>query len=95
MAAGRITERSFRRMEACLRAEIRHYEQCLALIRSLPPEVLIAGRELFRDERALALWLCEPVHALGGRVPLFHLRSATQRAQVVNLLRALVNGTIL
>lgn len=90
-----VAERSLRRMEASLRAEIRHYEQCLPLLETLPPEVFLAGKELFADEGQLALWLCEPARALGGRVPLRHLSTAAERRRVVRILEAITHGTIL
>jgi uncharacterized protein (DUF2384 family) len=64
-------------------------------IRSLHPDVLTAGMELFEDERELALWLCQPAWALGGKIPLFHLRTRVERARVIHLLGSIGHGIFL
>lgn len=79
-------------MAAALGREIRHYEKCLPLLATLHAEVVAAGMEMFEDEQSLALWLCEPVPALGGKIPLFVTRTEAGRKQVLNILGALVHG---
>jgi len=82
-------------MVAALRAEIRHYERCLARIRSLHPDVFAAGMDLFEDEAALALWLCQPARALAGKIPIFQSRTKSGRTSVIQILRAIDHGVYL
>lgn len=81
-----------RRMAVALRREIRHYEKCLLLLPSLNAEVVAAGMEMFEDEQSLVLWLCEPVPALGGKVPLFVASTKTGRKQLLSVLGAMADG---
>lgn len=82
-------------MEATLRGQIGYYERCLSLVRSIHPDVLHAGMELFESEEHLVMWLCQPARALGQQVPLFHLRTKAERASVVHVLRAIDYGVYL
>jgi uncharacterized protein (DUF2384 family) len=90
-----ISARQRRRLVAALTAKIRHYERCLKLLPRVDAEVLEIGFELFSNELGLALWLCEPARALGGKIPLRVMRTARGRKEVVNILGAIAHGTYL
>lgn len=84
-----------RRLTAALKSEIRHYERCLPKLANLDADVLSAGMEFFEDSESLALWLCSPARALGGKVPILAARTKAGRKQVASILRALEGGAYL
>lgn len=51
--------------------------------------------DLFESEAALALWLCAPARALGGKIPLRVMRFAKGRKQVAHILRAVARGVFI
>src|SRR5579864_9373858 len=65
-----LSSKQGRRMRTAINGEARRYRRCLALVPHVPAEVVDAGMELFGDEAAVALWLCEPARALGGKIPI-------------------------
>ena len=91
----RITAPQRRNMAAAINTRIAHYRRCRPLLRHLTDDVLSAGLELFSSEDELALWLCEPARTLAGEIPLWAIRQAKGRAQVINTLRALAHGVFL
>lgn len=88
-----ITKRQRQRLEAALRAKIRHYEKCMALMPSLDAEVFAAGMSLVgNNHMGLVNWLCTPARSLGYKVPLVAARTAKGRRTVINILGALDDG---
>ncbi len=87
-----ITSRQQRRLQAGIRNEIQHYQQCLQLIDMVDAEVFAAGMTFFTTEAALALWLCEPALLLGSDVPLKVLRTDKGRQRVVMALTQIAHG---
>jgi uncharacterized protein (DUF2384 family) len=84
-----------RRLTAAVRAQIKHYERCGKLLLRVDAEVLAAGRDLFKEESGLVLWLCEPAHSLGGKLPLHVMRTAAGRKLVAGILRSIAYGNYL
>lgn len=84
-----------RRLRAGIQSTIDHYERCLELTPNVDAGVFEAGMELFHSESALAEWLCAPAPALNNRTPLFVMRTAVGRAQVVDVLRSIAHGNVL
>lgn len=83
------------RLAAGIKMKIRHYERCLRLLHRVDGAVFAAGTDAFADETGLALWLCDPVWALDGKVPLDALRSADGRKQVARVLVGISRGVYL
>jgi hypothetical protein len=90
-----ITSRQRRLLETGIRAEIHHYQRCLALVPNLPSEVLAAGLLLFNSETDVALWLCAPVRALGNKIPIRVAQTTAGALKVAQILRALAHGVFL
>ena len=84
-----------RHMVAAINARIAHYRCCRQLLRHVTADMILAGRDIFTSEAALALWLCEPARALDGATPISLVRGATGRARVVELLHAIAHGVYL
>ncbi len=84
-----------RRLGLAIDRQIRTYARMRTLLHLVDADVLAAGRMLFRSDRALALWLCEPVHALGDKTPLRQMRTAAGRRQVADVLRSIGYGNFL
>lgn len=82
-------------MEAAIDIKIRHYQRCRKLIRYVDRETYNAGRDLFSSDTVLAEWLCEPARALGYKVPLRVMRTATGRRQVLQIICAIEHGVYL
>lgn len=82
-------------MRVGISAEVRRYHRCIKLLPNLSSEVVNAGMELFSDEAALALWLCEPARALGGKIPMRVAQTRSGAAQVAQVLRAIGHGVYL
>jgi uncharacterized protein (DUF2384 family) len=57
--------------------------------------VYAAGMELFEAEERLALWLCEPAKALGGKLPLVVMRTKRGRREVASILIGIAHGNFL
>lgn len=91
----RISEKQLRRMRAGISIEVRRYKRCLELLPNIPSEVVEAGVELFSNEAALALWLCEPARALGGKIPMMVAQKRRGAKQVMQVLRAIGHGVYL
>lgn len=91
----RLTVQQRQRLDAGIRKKIRHYQRCLILVRDVDSTVFQAGMELFHSESALAEWLSEPTRALGDKIPLAVMRTASGRARVSDLLRAISQGNYL
>jgi uncharacterized protein (DUF2384 family) len=51
--------------------------------------------DFLENEAALSQWLSEPARALGGKIPLDVMRSATGRRRVAGILTALARGAYL
>jgi len=84
-----------KRMEAAVDSKIRHYTKCRALFGSMDREVYDAGKALFRSDVALAEWMCAPARAMGGKLPIRAIRTASGRKRVVGILSALEHGVYL
>lgn len=83
------------RMEAAIDVKIRHYQRCRKLFRYVDRELYNAGRDFFQSDTALAEWLCEPARALGYKIPLRVIRTATGRRQVLQIIAAIEYGVYL
>ena len=90
-----LSAKQCRRMRAAINGEARRYRRCLALVPHIPPEVVDAGMELFGDEAAVALWLCEPARALSGKIPIRVAQPAAGAMKVKEILRAITHGVYL
>jgi uncharacterized protein (DUF2384 family) len=86
---------SQRRLREAIDRQVRTYNRLRRLLHLIDADVLQAGRMLFTTDSGLALWLCEPVQALGGKVPLRVMRTADGRRQVASILRAIAHGVYL
>ena len=84
-----------RRLEDGIKAQIRHYQECLKFIPAVDSEMLSAGMELFDAEAALAVWLCSPARSLSGRIPIHEIRTVKGRKTVTNILKSLAHGVFL
>ncbi len=82
-------------MRAGIIAKVRHYQHCLDLFPKIPTTVVDAGMELFNSEAALALWLCEPARALGGKIPIQVAQTLRGAKQVTQVLNAISHGVYL
>jgi uncharacterized protein (DUF2384 family) len=95
MKPRRVSEKQRRKLRAGITAEVRRYRACLDLVTNLPANVVDAGLELFVDEAALALWLCEPARALGDKIPMRVAQTRRGANQVTQVLRAILYGVYL
>lgn len=83
------TPRQRRRIEGAITTQIRHYSTCLELTRHLDHLVFRAGMAAFKSEATFALWLCAPCRALGDKIPLRVMRSASGREHLIQVLRSI------
>jgi uncharacterized protein (DUF2384 family) len=90
-----ITPKELQGLEEGIDAEIRHVRRCRKLLKCVDSAVLEAGRDLFDDSPGLALWLCSPARALGGKVPLDAMRTEEGRKSVAHILHAVAHGVFL
>lgn len=87
-----ITARQLRRLEATIDVKLREYQRMRLLLCNVDQEVFKAGIQLFQSEAGLALWLCAPALALGGKTPLRVMRTAKGRKTVASILGAISQG---
>lgn len=81
-------------IHAALRRQIRHLEHCMTLVTKVDEEVYRLGRDVFRNDLGLSLWLSEPAFVLKGAVPLEKLRMAKGRKAVVVGLKQIAYGVL-
>lgn len=86
------TPAQYRRLSAGLDHEIERLVRAKARLDRVDQEIYLVGRDLFRDDAGLALWLSEPAPALGGRIPTVVMRTKAGRTKVLGVLKALVHG---
>ncbi len=82
------------KLKAALLRQIRHLDRCMALVPHVDEGVYRLGRELFKSDLGLALWLSEPASVLRGAIPLEKLRTAKGREAVVMGLKQIAYGVI-
>ena len=88
----KLTPAQYRRLAAGLDREIKRLQLARTQLGRIDEETYRAGRDLFSADSALALWLCEPAPALGGRVPITVMRTASGRTKVANVLKTIAHG---
>lgn len=87
-----ITAQQRRRLDMGISNQVRQYERCRRQLRYIDKDIFETGMQVFNSETALALWLCEPARALGGKIPLLVMRTAKSRKTVANILGAIIHG---
>lgn len=91
----RITSRQRGRLVKGLIRRANHYRRCVRLLDRVDHHVFASGMDFLENEAALSQWLSEPARALGGKIPLDVMRSATGRRRVAGILTALARGAYL
>lgn len=91
----KITSRQRGRLAKELIRQATHYQRCVELLDRVDPHVFASGLDFLESEAAFARWLSEPARALGGKIPLYVMRSASGRKQVAGILTALAHGVYL
>lgn len=86
------TPRHQTKLKTALERQIRHLDHCVTLVSNVDEEVYHLGREIFKNDLGLALWLTEPASVLKGAVPLEKLCTAKGREAVVESLKRIVYG---
>lgn len=82
------------KLQAALRRQMRHLDRCITLVSMVDEEIYSLGRDIFRNDAGLALWLTEPAAVLRGAIPLQKLRTAKGRKAVVIGLKQIAYGVL-
>jgi uncharacterized protein (DUF2384 family) len=90
-----LESQQYRRLEIAIDAQIRKYIRYRKQLHVVDAATCAAGMSCFGSEAALIQWLCEPARALGWKVPLTVMRTATGRQKVTGILVAIDRGVYL
>ncbi len=74
---------------------VQDFQSARELLAHADSEVLAAGRQVFRSDAAVALWLCTPARFADGKRPLKLLRTSEGRQKVASILIGLAHGNVI